>query len=101
MYQFEGAESLRVDQGIPRPGHGGDPDAGLGGQCLLQHPKRLLRADHPAGRSRLGLVGAVQPAVAVAALDVAARRHRQVDPAETVVRARIEAGVPLQILFKR
>ena len=87
----------RIGERIARAGDAHHPDVPL----LVEH---RFEIDHGLGRRKdgrgdagPGLVDAVEPAVAEFALDVAARRHGQMDPPEAVAGLGIETGVFVEV----
>ncbi len=103
-HQPEGLERLRIGQRIARPGNADDFQlrATLPSHVALNqaHPlDRLLRCQDATGDTGTALVGAIEPALAETALDVAARSDGQMNAPRLAVIA-AEAGViGLHLLF--
>jgi len=90
---------LRIGKGVAGSGNAGHGDARLLFQNLAHVNQGLLRAQDRAGHPGPRLVDAVVFAVAVIALDIAVRGHRQMDAAGLPFHGRVETGVFAQVFM--
>ena len=87
----------RIGKRITRPGDAHHADMGLLAQHLLKVNHGLGRREDGAGNAGSTLVDTIELTVAELALDIAARRHRQMHPAETAMGLAIETGMIVDI----